>query len=289
LFKEQPKYKIVTHPGSAHKDDFMSVCILLAKLGKAQVYRREATSEDLADLNTYVVDVGMQLDPTQCNFDHHQDRSLPCAFHLVMQHLGYHEAALLVFGWYQHMSMMDVRGPYKTAKHLGVDPSVLFSASSPIDGYILSHFSEYTELTPKAFFYRFMKDFGEDMIKMIELKMDRLERLKREAQIVSVGEYKAIFSPIRENPKLSMELYLQELKDTNIVMSITPSNRGGGWELLRLEDYRFVDFRSVAKDPEIRFVHVNGFIAKTRSLLPLEQVLPIAERAVRPKDLMAYR
>lgn len=289
MSKEQSAYQIVTHPGSAHKDDFMSVCILLAKLGTATVYRREATAEDLADPNTYVVDVGMQLDPEMYNFDHHQDRGLPCAFHLVMQHFGYHDAAMLVFGWYEHMSMMDVRGPYKTARHLGVDPSVLFSASSPIDGYILSHFSRYEELTPQTFFYRFMKDFGEDMINMIELKMERLERLNEVAQIVPVGDYKAIYSPIRDNPKLSMELFLQQLKDTNIVMSITPSNRGDGWELLRLEDYRFVDFRSVANDPNIRFVHVNGFIAKTNSLLPLEQVLEIASRAVRPKDLMAYR
>lgn len=282
-------YKIVTHPGSAHKDDFMSVSILLATLGAAEVHRREATEEDLNDPDTYVVDVGMHLEPERHNFDHHQDRNLPCAFHLVMQYLGYHEAAMMVFGWYVHMSMMDVGGPYKTAKHLGVETSVLFAASSPIDGYILSHFSRQKKMTEKDFFYRFMKDFGLDMIRMIELKMNRLERLKSEAQVVPVGDYKAIFSPIEENPKLSMELYLHLLDDNDIVMSITPSNRGKGWELLRLEDNYFVDFRTVAKEPEIRFVHVNGFIAKTTAMLPLARVLEIATRAIRPRDLLAYQ
>ena len=280
-------YKIVTHPGSAHKDDFMSVCILLAKLESATVFRREATAEDLADPGTYVVDVGMQLDPELHNFDHHQDRSLPCAFHLVMRHLNYHDAAMLVFGWYEQMSMMDVGGLHKTAKQLGVRPSVLLSASSPIDGYILSHFSQYDELSPKMFFYRFMKDFGEEMIGLIESKTMRLERLKREAQIVQVGDYKAIFSPIAENPKLSIELYLKQLDDPNIVMAITPSNRGGGWELLRLDDNLFVDFRAVEQDPDVRFVHINGFIAKTQSLLPLDKVLKIVTRAIRPKEVTA--
>ena len=126
-------YKIITHPGSAHKDDFMSVSILLATLGSADIFRREATSEDLADPNTYVVDVGMDYDLEKHNFDHHQDSTFPCAFHLVMRYLGYHDTAMVVFGWYAHMSMMDVRGPYKTAEHLGVDTSVLFASSSPID------------------------------------------------------------------------------------------------------------------------------------------------------------
>ncbi len=282
-------YKIVTHPGNAHKDDFLSVSVLLAILKDAQVYRREATAADLADPDTYVVDVGMQLEAQLHNFDHHQDRGLPCAFHLVMEYLGYHEAAKLVFGWYEHMSMMDVGGPYKTAKRLGVDPAVLFASSSPIDGYILSQFSQLGEMNNRNFFYRFMEDFGVRMINMIEEKMSRLERLKTEAQILPVGGYKALFSPIRENPKLSLELFLQQLEDNEIVMSITPSNRGDGWELLRLEDYNFVDFRAVAKDPDVRFVHVNGFVAKTRSLLPLDKVLEIAAKALLSGDVLAYR
>ena len=282
-------YKIVSHPGSAHKDDFMAVSILLASLGSAEVYRREATAEDLADPETYVVDVGMVYEPLKHNFDHHQDRSLPCAFHLVMKHLGYHDAAMVVFGWYAHMSMMDVRGPYKTAEHLGVDTSVLFAASSPIDGYILSRFSRAVSLTERDALYGLMKEFGEDLIAMIGEKMNRLELLKREARILPVKHLKAVVSTIEENPKLSMELYLRHLSDPAIVMSITPSQRGKGWELLRLGDNMIVDFRAVAANPEIRFVHVNGFIAKTRSLLSVEQVVAIAEQAIGNPGMIVHQ
>ncbi|MFN2312874.1 MAG: MYG1 family protein, partial [Bacteroidales bacterium] len=227
-------YKIITHPGSAHKDDFLSVSVLLAILGNAEVFRREPTSEDLADLNTYVVDVGMDYAPERHNFDHHQDPSLPCAFHLLMQHLGHHDAAILMFKWYPQMSMMDVRGPYQTAEHLGVDSSVLFSSSSPIDGYILSTFSKVKSLSSQDDLYLLMKAFGQDMIVMIDRKMKRLERLKTEAKVVPVKHLKAIVSDIDNSPKLSMELYLRFLNDEGVVMSITPSNRGEGWELLRL-------------------------------------------------------
>ncbi len=281
-------YKIITHPGSAHKDDFMSVSILLATLGHAEIFRREATSKDLADPDTYVVDVGMDYDLEKHNFDHHQDSSFPCAFHLVMKYLGYHDAATQVFGWYAHMSMMDVRGPYRTAEHLGIDTRILFASSSPIDGYILSCFSKVTSLTQEDDFYRLMKDFGEDFIKMVDQKKERLERLKNETQILPVKHLKALVSRIEDNPKLSMELYLRALDDKAVVMSITPSIRGAGWEMLRLGDNMMVDFRSVASNPEIRFVHVNGFIAKTRSLIPIEEVLDLASQAIGEAEVVIY-
>ena len=273
-------YKIVTHPGSAHKDDFLATCILLATLKDAEVYRREPTSVDLVDFNTYVVDVGLEYAPERHNFDHHHNHSLPCAFHLVMQHLGHHDAATVMFEWYPHMSMMDVRGPYRTAEHLGVDSSVLFATSSPIDGYIISTFGNVECLRSQDPLYKLMKALGKDMIALIDRKMERLERLKLEATVVPVKHYKAVVSEIAKSPKLAMELYLRFLDDERIVMSITPSNRGEGWELLRLGDNTMVDFRAIAENPEIRFVHGSGFLAKTNVLLPMEEVLRLAGQAI---------
>jgi hypothetical protein len=274
-------YKIVAHPGSAHKDDFLSVSVLLATLKQAEVYRREPSEEDLNDPDTYVVDVGLELSPERHNFDHHQDPSLPCAFHLVMQHLGHHEAAMLMFAWYPHMSMMDVRGPYRTAEHLGVDSSVLFASSSPIDGYIISTFASLESLNAQNPLYDLMKSLGENMIALIGRKMERLERLKSEAKVIEVKHLKAVTSDINNSPKLAMELYLRFLDDENIVMSITPSNRGEGWELLRLGDNTIVDFRVIENNPEIRFVHGSGFLAKTNTRLPLEEVVELACMAIK--------
>ncbi len=273
-------YKIVTHPGSAHKDDFLATCVLLAVLNNVEVFRREPTREDLEDPNTYVIDVGLEYDPERHNFDHHQDRSLPCAFHLIMQHLGHHDSAMLMFAWYPHMSMIDVRGPHRAAEHLGVDLNVLFAASSPIEGYVLSKFTEVEFLSQDDSLYQFMQNLGEDMIAMIGRKMDRLERLQKEAKVFPVKHLKAVFSDIAESPKLSMELFLKSLDDDRIVLSITPSNRGEGWELLRIGDHTNVDFRTIGDHPEIRFVHINGFLAKTHDLLPQQDVIALAEKAI---------
>jgi len=273
-------YKIVSHPGSAHKDDFLSVSVLLATLEHAEIFRREPTEEDLNDPDTYVVDVGLELAPERHNFDHHQDRSLPCAFHLVMQHLGHHDAAMLMFAWYPHMSMMDVSGPYRTAEHLGVDSSVLFASSSPIDGYIISTYASLESLNAQNPLYNLMKSLGENMIALIGRKMERLERLKSEAKVIEIKHLKAVASDIDNSPKLALELYLRFLDDENIVMSITPSNRGDGWELLRLGDNTIVDFRVIENNQEILFVHGSGFLAKTHTRLPMEEVVELACMAI---------
>jgi len=277
-------YKIVAHPGSVHKDDFLATSILLASLDDAEVFRREPTAADLGDANAYVVDVGMEYAPERHNFDHHQDSTLPCAFHLVMQHLGYHDAAMQVFAWYPHMSMIDVRGPYRTADFLGIDSSLFFATSSPVDGYLFSLFAAVDSLHGHEPLYKFMKALGKDMISLIGRKMARLELLKTTAKVVPVKQYKAVVSEIAEFPKLAMELYLRYLNDDQIVICLTPSNRGEGWELLRLGDNRMVDFRRIADCPDIRFVHASGFIAKTNSRLPQRELVKLACRAITPPE-----
>ena len=178
------------------------------------------------------------------------------------------------------MSMIDVKGPYRTAEHLGVNSDVLFATSSPIDGYLLSTFAKIETLGKQDFLYRFMQELGTDMLALIEQKMQRLERLKAEAEVFPVKHLKAVISAINPSPKLAMELYLRFLNDERIVMSITPSNRGEGWELLRLGDNSVVDFRNIAGNPEIRFVHGTGFLAKTQTRLPIQEIIPLACCAV---------
>ena len=63
-------------------------------------------------------------------------------------------------------------------------------------------------------------------------------------------------------------------------IAVGPSIRGGGWELLRLGDNVSVDFRAVIDSPKVRFVHANGFVAKTQTEVTLEEALALVERAI---------
>jgi uncharacterized UPF0160 family protein len=61
---------IVTHPGGAHKDDFLA-CSVLLSFWPVTVFRRDPTNGDLEDSSECVVDVGNRHEPAEMNFDHH--------------------------------------------------------------------------------------------------------------------------------------------------------------------------------------------------------------------------
>src|SRR5688572_30387862 len=138
-----PFHTLVTHPGGAHKDEFLACCVLLA-VQPAPVLRREPTAADLADPAICVVDVGFLHEPAKNNFDHHQlprDHPPTCSLSLVLQALELYDDARDFFPWLETAEWFDARGPFATADWLGVDRDLLPKLSSPIDGTLLRRFS----------------------------------------------------------------------------------------------------------------------------------------------------
>ena len=64
---------IITHGGPAHRDELLSVAIVMAtEEGIECVCRREPSKAELGDPEILVLDVGGQHSPAMNNFDHHQ-------------------------------------------------------------------------------------------------------------------------------------------------------------------------------------------------------------------------
>ena len=134
---------ILTHPGGAHKDEFLACSVLLA-LHPVPVIRREPAPEDLANPAICVVDVGHRHEPALNNFDHHQlprDHPPTCSLSLVLQHLGLYQDALQFCEWLETAEWFDCRGLVTTGKWLGVEPAILTKLNSPIDITLLRRFA----------------------------------------------------------------------------------------------------------------------------------------------------
>jgi hypothetical protein len=126
---------ILTHPGGAHKDEFLACSVLLA-LHPVPLVRREPTPEDLANPAICVVDVGHQHEPALHNFDHHQlpkDHPPTCSLSLVLQHLELYQDARQFCEWLEVAEWFDCRGPVSTAQWLGTAPAIVSQLISPID------------------------------------------------------------------------------------------------------------------------------------------------------------
>ena len=189
-----PFTTILTHPGSAHKDEFLACCVLLAS-SPVPIVRREPTEADLADPATAVIDVGHRHEPALNNFDHHQlpdDAAPTCALSLVLQHLGLYADARAFCEWLEPAEWFDCRGPNATAKWLGIERDIVFKLYSPLDGTLLRRFAAATRHAPGEPLWEMMRLVGTDLLDYIRSSRARLTFIGQHAQLWTLDELSAV-------------------------------------------------------------------------------------------------
>jgi len=270
---------IVTHPGSAHKDEFLACAVLLA-VHPVPLERREPTPADLAAPAVAVVDVGHRHEPELHNFDHHQlpkDHPPTCALSLVLGHLGLYDDARRFCDWLETAEWFDCRGPLATAQWLGVDPAVLPRLNSPVDLTVLRRFALAARLAPGDPLWELLRMIGTDLLDYLRTLRARLDFIAAHAEIWTVdlaGEPAEILflprtAPLPEDPSFGLERYLESagLAD-RVVGIVSPDRRGAGYGLARHRDNPRLDFTRIAAYPDVHFAHARGFVAKTSAAAP---------------------
>lgn len=288
-----PFTTILTHPGSAHKDEFLACCVLLAT-SPSPIVRREPTEADLAEVATVVVDVGQRHEPALNNFDHHQlpDEAAPiCALSLVLQALGLYDDARAFCDWLEPVEWLDCRGPNVTAKWLGVERAVVNQLYSPIDGALLRRFAAAAEHRAGEPLWEVMRWVGDDLLTYLRSLRARLRFIGEHAEVWTLadlteatGNAPAVLflprtEPLPEEPSAGLDRYVQEqgLND-RVVAVIAPDRRGHGYGLSRHRDNPRLDFTRIAAEPDVHFAHARGFVAKTSATDPrrLRELLGLA-------------
>ena len=262
---------ILTHPGGAHKDDFLACCLMLAT-SPAPIVRREPTAEELEDPLVCVIDIGGRHEPELMNFDHHQlprDHEPTCSISLILKALGHYEDAKKFCEWLEPTEWFDCRGPVKTAEWLEVDRDVLNKLNSPIDVTVLRRFA-YTEfLGPRDTIWELMKMIGEDLLNYIRSLRERLDYLMRTCEIWDMPDgKKVVVLPKSDNmpsePSLGMGRFV-EMKGLceQVIALVYPDRRGSGYALSRYNDCAGLDFSLLEGESDVLFCHTQGFLAKT--------------------------
>jgi hypothetical protein len=305
-----PFTTILTHPGSAHKDEFLACCVLLAT-SAVPIVRREPTDADLADPAIAVLDVGHRHEPALNNFDHHQlppDAAPTCALSLVLQHLGLYADARAFCEWLEPAEWFDCRGPNETAHWLGVKRDIVNKMQSPIDGTLLRRFAAAKQLSPGDPLWQIMHFVGTDLLDYVRNLRARLTFIGQHAQVwtldlpavelqaasanpqvsglrsqVSSAAPAVVFlprtDPLPDDPSAGLDRYVTEQKlDDRVVALVSPDRRGGGYGLSRHRDHPRLDFTRIKTEPDVHFTHQRGFVAKTSATDPkrLRELLLLA-------------
>jgi len=283
---------IVTHPGGAHKDDFLACCILLTE-APVVIQRRDPTDTDLENAQIAVVDIGHQHTPELSNFDHHQlprDHVPTCALSLVLQKLGLYEDAREFCSWLEVAEWFDCRGPNDTAEWLGMDRDTLGKLNSPLDITILRRFASETEHKPGEPIWEIMRMIGQDTVDYITNLRTRLDFVAEHAEVWTVvadgTEFKALFmprtEPMPDEASAGLGYHVEKLGLENEILALVyPDSRGTGYGMRRFNDDQRMEFTQIESEPDVHFAHARGFIAKTSSadVVRLQALVQLAFKA----------
>lgn len=265
---------ILTHPGGAHKDEFLACSVLLA-LYPVPVVRREPTPEDLANPSICVVDVGHEHEPLRNNFDHHQlpkEHPPTCSLSLVLQHLDLYEDARQFCDWLEVAEWFDCRGLVTTGKWLGVSSETLVKLNSPIDITLLRRFALAKRIEPGNALWEVMRMIGEDLLDYVKSMRARLDFIGQHAVVwdLALGGRPAqiLFlprtEPMPEEPSMGIDQFIASRGLTaTVVGTVYPDRRSTGYGLSRFRDNPRLDFTRIAGEPDVHFTHARGFVAKT--------------------------
>ena len=265
---------IITHPGGAHKDDFLACSVLLSN-HPVSIFRRDPTEQELEDPEVAVVDIGHQQDPKLNNFDHHQlprDHEPTCALSLVLQKFEIYEDTKEFCSWLETTEWFDCRGPHDTAEWLGVDREAMAKLNSPLDVTMFQAFAKQKEHHPGEPVWEVMKMMGTDLVQYVTGLRGRINQVAKIEEFWDLGQgedmIKVAFVP-RTEPEVEeasgglawriKELGLEE----EVVAMVYPDSRGEGYGMRRYNDSPVVDFSKLSEEPEVHFTHNRGFIAKT--------------------------
>jgi len=265
---------IITHPGGAHKDDFLACSVLLSN-HSVSIFRRDPTEQELEDPEVAVVDIGHQHDPKLNNFDHHQlprDHEPTCALSLVLQKFEIYEDTKEFCSWLETTEWFDCRGPHDTAEWLGVDREAMAKLNSPLDVTMFQAFAKQKEHHPGEPVWEVMKMMGTDLVQYVTGLRGRINQVAKIEEFWDLGQgedmMKVAFVP-RTEPEVEeasgglawriKELGLEE----EVVAMVYPDSRGGGYGMRRYDDNLALDFSQLSEQPDVHFTHNRGFIAKT--------------------------
>ena len=281
--------KIITHPGGAHKDDFLACAVLLSQYS-VSICRRDPNEEELEDEKVAVLDIGHRHEPELNNFDHHQfprDHEPTCALSLVLQKVGIYRDTKEFCSWLETTEWFDCRGPNDTADWLGVDREAMAKLNSPLDVTMFQAFARKAEHHPGEPVWEVMKMIGTDLVNYVKNLRSRMNEVSKVEEIWELGEgddkIKVAFVPRTEPPiedaSGGLAWRIKELGlEEEIVAMVYPDSRGTGYGMRRYDDSPVMDFCNLSEISEVHFTHNRGFIAKTScaEVSRLKELLSIA-------------
>lgn len=272
---------IITHPGSAHIDDFLSVCLVIARFKNISVvFRKDPSEEELNNSEIWKLDIGNNLDSKLKMFDHHQYGVEDCTLSLLLKDWDLWERAIEVFPQLPTMVIMDSRGPKEVAKSLDISSKAVNILTSILEREFLRFFSKKKEIKNNSGLFKVMEFIGSSFFEYIEEFFALYHKISDSIEFEEIKGVPVIFCLVEgiESSDSLFQVITKIKNERNYAIRggilVFPNDRPpGSIGLRRLRDDKRVDFNRITKSRGFEntlFVHKRGFMAAVSELSDYE-------------------
>jgi len=258
--------KIITHPGSAHLDDFLSICLVIEKYGNIdEINRREPTEEEIKDPSIWKLDVGEKNDPNIRCYDHHQGLRYDCTLSLLLKEWKLWKKAKRVHEWLSIVVANDAIGPKEVTKILKVSFTALIRLDSFVERTILDLFKREKVIKKEDMLFSLMKSIGQNFFTYIGGYYTSLKEVEKNAEYKKIKGVQIIKCIDNVEHSSMLVRILNEKKrkkweNQRGGIAIYPNKRVPGTiALRRYEDDKRVDFSRISNYDKVVFAHPKGF------------------------------
>lgn len=258
---------IITHPGSAHLDDFLSCCLVVNKTGNVKkINRKEPNKAEIKDPAIWKLDVGECYDPEIKCFDHHQDGvHNECTLSLLLKSWGYWSIANDVYKWLKIVVINDTLGPKEVTRELEISFKAMGALNSFVERSILDLFNKQKEINKGSVLFSLMEIIGQNFFALIDEYTTVMEEVKGKIEYKIINGVQAVFCYKNLNHSSTLTRIVKDkLKERwpNLKGGITvyPNKRVNNTIALRRhDDDERVDFSRISQYEKVVYSHPNGF------------------------------
>ena len=265
---------IITHPGSAHLDDFLSCCLVVNKSGNVKkIKRKEPNKAEIKDPAIWKLDVGERHDPEIKCFDHHQDGMYDeCTISLLLKSWGYWSNANEVYKWLKIVVINDTIGPKEVTKQLEISYKALGALNSFVERTILDFFKNQKEIKKGSILFSLMEIIGQNFFALIDEYTTVMEEVKVKLEYKIINGVQSIFCYKGLNHSSTLTRIIKDKmkeKWPNLRggIAVYPNKRiKGTIALRRYDNDERVDFSRISHYEKVVYSHPKGFFLSMKQV-----------------------
>ena len=265
---------IITHPGSAHLDDFLSCCLVVNKSGNIKkIKRKEPNKAEIKDPTIWKLDVGEIFDPEIKCFDHHQeDVEDECTLSFLLKYWGFWSIANEVHNWLKIVVINDTIGPEEVTKKLGISYKAMGALDSFVERTLLDLFKKQEEIKRGSLLFSLMETIGQNFFALIDEYTFVLGEVKEKIEYKTINGVQSIFCYKGLNHSSTLVRIIRDR-----MREKWPSLRGGiavypnkrvknTLAIRKYDNDERVDFSRLSNYDKVVYSHPKGFFISVEQM-----------------------